>query len=237
MNYMEVKVMTNSQKKQTNSQKILKSLQENIGEISNEELSKAIGIDKSNIPRELRKLEKLGYTISRRYEQIGRGKCVWFQLTNNQEKQTNSQIQKPTKKVITSKIPESKLKAIPESSTLKSNSEIKNNNILTISQKREYLAPKFIKELGKELSLFGRTVPPDKKQEIINWVFINLPQLYEGLYNYLRIWKTRYHKYLIKSPESPVIPKYQKMQELLDYIKELQNLKKELETIKIKKGA
>lgn len=67
----------------------------------------------------------------------------------------------------------------------------------------------------------------DKKQEIVNWVFANLLHLYDGIYNYLRIWKTRYHKYLIKSPESPVIFKYQKMQELLDYIKELTNLKEE----------
>ena len=47
---MATKDMTSSQIKQTNSQKILKYLQENIGEISNEEISRETGIDSKRIP-------------------------------------------------------------------------------------------------------------------------------------------------------------------------------------------
>ena len=77
---MAAKDMTNSQLKLTNSQKILNYLQENIGEISNEEISRETGINKTNIPREIKKLEAQGHKISKRYEQIGRAKFVWQEL-------------------------------------------------------------------------------------------------------------------------------------------------------------
>ena len=89
--------MTNSQKKGlTNSQKILKYLQENSGEISNEELSRETGINKTNIPREIKKLEENGHIIIKRYERVGRAKFVWFQLTISQNNMTSSQEKKAT---------------------------------------------------------------------------------------------------------------------------------------------
>ena len=72
----------------------------------------------------------------------------------------------------------------------------------------------------------------DKKQEIVNWVFKNLQNLYDGVYNYQRIWKTRYKNYLLKMPDSPVIEKYQSMGDALEFIKEIKKLKKELENAK-----
>ena len=92
---------TNSLRKMTNSQKILEYLQQNPEEISNEVLSEKLGIDKTNIPRELKKLETQGYIISKRYEQIGRAKYVWFQLTTSQRKETNSQNKKRSLKTET----------------------------------------------------------------------------------------------------------------------------------------
>lgn len=83
--------LTINQKRMTNNQKVLKLLQENSNEISNEELSKGTGINKSNIPREIKKLEDQGYIISKRYEQVGRKKSVYFKLTSRQNKMTNNQ--------------------------------------------------------------------------------------------------------------------------------------------------
>jgi len=98
MNYTVIKIVMKNQKNQpnilrkmTNSQKILEYLQQNPKEISNKMLSEKIGIDKTNIPREIKKLEKQGYPISKRYEQSGRAKYVWFQLTTRQKNKTNSQ--------------------------------------------------------------------------------------------------------------------------------------------------
>ena len=91
---------------------------------------------------------------------------------------------------------------------------------------------KFIEEMGKELRLFGTTIPMDKKQEIVNWVFKNIQNLYDGVYNYKRIWKTRYNNYLEKSPDSPVIEKFQSMAAALEFIKKIKILKEELENAK-----
>jgi len=217
MNYLVIK-MTSSQIKQTNSQKILKYLQENKGEISNEEISRETRIDKTNIPREIRKLETQGHKITKRYEQIGRSKFVWFLLTNSQEKQTSSQKKK-------NKPPIKRREKVERSEPI-------NNNLLSISQKREYLNPRYIEEMGKELRLFGTTIPMDKKQEIVNWVFKNLQNLYDGVYNYQRIWKTRYKNYLVKMPDSPVIEKYQSMGAALKFIKKIKILKEDLENAK-----
>lgn len=215
---MAAKDMTSSQGKKTNSQKILKYLQDNIGEISNEEISRETRINKTNIPREIKKLEDQGHKISKRYEQIGRSKFVWFLLTSSQEKETNSQAKTPKKNI--SQSPKSKPKIELD------------NNALSISQKREHLNPKFIEEMGKELRLFGTTIPMDKKQEIVNWVFKNIQNLYDGVYNYQRIWKTRYKNYLEKSPDSPVIEKFQSMSAALEFIKKIKILKEELENAK-----
>jgi len=214
---MSAKDMTSSQIKQTNSQRILKYLQENNGEISNEEISRETRINKTNIPREIKKLESQGYKISKRYEQIGRSKFVWFLLTISQDKQTISQNK-------TKKRPVIKIKKIEGSEPI--------NKALSISQKREHLNPKFIEAMGQELRLFGTTIPIDKKQEIVNWVFKNVQHLYDGVYNYQRIWKTRYKNYLVNMPDSPVIEKYQSMSAALEFIKKIKILKEELENAK-----
>lgn len=83
---------------------------------------------------------------------------------------------------------------------------------------------------------FGKTISIDMKQELTNWIFKNIDYLYEGVYYYLRVWKKRNEKRLKTDPNSPVIPKYKKMEEILNKIKDLQQFKKNLEFIKNKKG-
>ena len=86
---------------------------------------------------------------------------------------------------------------------------------------------KTYKEIQLEFQENNKLIPLHKKLEIINWLLKDLDNLYEGVYNYLRIWKTRYHKRLMESPESPVIPKFESMKRSLDKIKEIKKLKEE----------
>lgn len=219
--------MTNSQpKKMTNSQRILKYFQKNMGEVSNEELSRETKIDKSNIPREVKKLEKKGYVITKRYERIGRAKYVWFNLTNSQPKKTNSQ---------------------PKNTTISQNKPKKISNIINkkdlipiysksapISKKSEETTINYTYGMVKEVKKFGKTIPLDKLQETTHWVLDKIDQLYKGVYYYLNAWQKRYKKRLKKTPNSPVIPEYEKMQKTLEEIKELKKLKEEIELAKVK---
>lgn len=82
---------------------------------------------------------------------------------------------------------------------------------------------------------FGKTISIDMKQELTNWIFKNIDHLYEGVYYYLRVWKKRNEKRLNTDPNSPVIPKYKKMEDILNKIKDLQQFKKKFEFIKNKK--
>lgn len=92
----------------------------------------------------------------------------------------------------------------------------------------------FVKQLGEEMRQFNRTISIDIKQELVNWLFKNIDQLYEGIYYYLNVWEKRYNKRLKGSPGSPVISKYEKMQEIFTKIKELIQFKQDLESIKKK---
>jgi biotin operon repressor len=194
---MAAKDMTNSQIKQTNSQKILKYLQENKGEISNEEISRETGINKTNIPREIKKLENEGHKISKRYEQIGRSKFVWFILTNSQIKQTSSQKEK-------NKLPVQKIKKTEKSETIKEN-----------RGHREVIS---IEQMGQEVELFGRTIPLDKVREIARETLLGHRVMMEGVKSWLGVWKKRYHEYIIDKPEHFLIDKYEKSQETLEFI-------------------
>jgi len=92
----------------------------------------------------------------------------------------------------------------------------------------------FAKLLGEEMRQFNRTIPIDMKQELVNWLFKNIDQLYEGIYYYLNAWEKRYNKRLKGSPGSPVIPKYEKMQKIFTKINELIQFKQNLESMKKK---
>ena len=200
--------MTNSQIKLTNSQKILNYLQENIGEVSNEEISRETGIDKTNIPREIRKLEAQGYKISKRYEQIGRSKFVWFVLTSSQEKETSSQTKK---------------KNIPP----KKKDKIENPKPKSITQLRETETVNLINGMKKEVESFGRTIPFSQKQTTTNEVFEHLKNLTKGIKYYLNAWESRYKRYLKEKPENPLIDEYEDMKETLTFLNQLKLTKKE----------
>ena len=214
---MAAKNMTSSQIKQTNSQKILKYLQENKGEISNEEISRETGIDKTNIPREIKKLETQGYKISKRYEQIGRSKFVWFLLTISQEKSTSSQKKKNKSPV--------KKKEKMEMSEPINNEQKKRGERFNID---------FTNGMSQDLSIYNQTIPISFKQEITHWVLNNLDLLYKGAYYYSKAWESRYKKRLKDEPDSPVITDFHEMQKVIDKIKELKKYKDKLDSTKKK---
>ncbi len=110
----------------------------------------------------------------------------------------------------------------------------KNNDQKTLTQSRIHMNMNFVKLLGEEMKQFNRTIPLDMKQELVNWLFKNIDQLYEGIYYYLNAWEKRYKKRLKSSPDSPVIPKYETMQKVFTKINELIQFKKNLENMKIK---
>ncbi len=199
--------MTSSQIKQTNRQKILKYLQENKGEISNEEISRETGIDKTNIPREIKKLENEGHKISKRYEQIGRSKFVWFLLTSSQTKQMSSQKKK-------TKLPVQKIKKAEKSETIKENRD-----------HREVIS---VEQMGQEVTLFGRTIPLDKVREIARETLLGHRVMMEGVKSWLGVWKKRYHEYLEDKPEHFLIDKYEKAQETLNFLYKVEKLFKEI---------
>ncbi len=204
---MAAKDMTSSQIKQTNRQKILKYLQENKGEISNEEISRETGIDKTNIPREIKKLENEGHKISKRYEQIGRSKFVWFLLTSSQTKQMSSQKKK-------TKLPVQKIKKAEKSETIKENRD-----------HREVIS---VEQMGQEVTLFGRTIPLDKVREIARETLLGHRVMMEGVKSWLGVWKKRYHEYLEDKPEHFLIDKYEKAQETLNFLYKVEKLFKEI---------
>jgi len=213
---MAAKDMTSSQIKQTNSQKILEYLQENKGEISNEEISRETGINKTNIPREIKKLEGQGHNISKRYEQIGRSKFVWFLLTSSQIKQTNSQNKK--------KLP------IKKREKVESPKPINNDQ----NKRGERFNIDFTNGMSQDLSIYNQTIPISFKQEITHWVLNNLDLLYKGAYYYSKAWESRYKKRLKDEPDSPVITDFHEMQKVIDKIKELKKYKDKLEIAKKK---
>ena len=212
--------------RKSNKEKIMDYFKNNPKRISTTELATETEIGFSNISHYLKQLE-VEDKIKRETVQEGKKRFVYVTPTirNNNSKVTIPDLKdiQPKNDVIITTLKE-------KQTTTRNN--ITNNNALSISQKREYLNPKFIKEMGKELRLFGTTIPMDKKQEIVNWVFKNIQNLYDGVYNYQRIWKTRYKNYLVKMPDSPVIEKYQSMGNVLEFIKKIKILKEELENAK-----
>ena len=105
---------------------------------------------------------------------------------------------------------------------------------IPISQNNISTNINFVKYLSEEMKQFNRTIPLDMKQELVNWLFKNIDQLYEGIYYYLNAWEKRYNKRLKGSPGSPVIPKYESMQKTFTKINELIQFKKNLEKMKKK---
>lgn len=208
--YLESEVMTKRQGKKTNSQKILEYLQENLGEVSNEELAKEIEINKSNIPREIKKLESQGYNISKRYEQIGRSKYVWFRLTNTQEKQTNSQMKNSKKNVLT-----------PKKSTPKVQAK-------TIKENRNPQNVVFLEQMSQEVKIFGRTIPINKVREIARKTLEYSRNMIKGIKYYQNAWESRYKRYLEEKPNNFLIDEFESMQKTLDFLKEMNELNEKL---------
>lgn len=212
--------MTNRQGSKTNSQKILEYLQKNQGEVSNEELSRELEIDKSNIPREIKKLEVRGYKVYKRYEQIGRSKYVWFKLTNSQEKETNSQKKSTKKNEIT-----------PKKFDQISNSNPKNQP-KTIEENRLSQKVTFIEQMRKEVIIYGRTIPLDKIREIARKTLENSRNMIKGIKTYQNAWENRYKDYKIRKTNNFLIDEFESMLKTLDFLKEMKELNEKLKNRK-----
>ena len=212
--------------RKSNKEKIMDYFKDNPKRISTTELATETEIGFSNISRYLKQLE-VEAKIKRETVQEGKKRFVYVKPTtrNNNSKAKIPDLKdvKPNNDVVITTHKE-------KQTTTRNNTS--NNNALSISQKREHINPKFIEAMGQELRLFGTTIPIDKKQEIVNWVFKNVQHLYDGVYNYQRIWKTRYKNYLVNMPDSPVIEKFQSMSAALEFIKKIKILKEELENAK-----
>lgn len=215
--------------RKTNKEKILDYLKENPIQITTTDLAENTGIDIKNISRYLKQLES-EKMVSRKTIQDGKIRVVYITLTSHKKNTTTRNHEgiakiKPKPKILTKKPlkDEEKLANILSDPTLKP------------YQIQELI--KIYKEIHLEFQANNKLIPLHKKLEIINWLLKDLDNLYEGVYNYLRIWKTRYHKRLIESPESPVIPKFESMKQSLNKIKEIKKLKEEYSLIQnSKKG-
>lgn len=158
------------------------------------------------------------------------------QKKSSKTKQNPTKIQKPKEKLQSKLTKKDDQRPKDNDQMTKINPQIENdtqieefdvekvfNQKLTPNQIQELI--KIYHEIHKEFQSNNKLIPLHKKMELINWLLKDLDNLYDGVYNYLRIWKTRYYKRLEKSPDSPVIPKFESMQSTLEKIKEIKALK------------
>lgn len=204
-----------------NDEKIMEYLTDNPNSITTTDLAEKTGIDIKNISRYLKDLETRNL-IKRNTIQDGKIRLVYISPTGRKEITT-------TRKRIIPKTHNQRIKNVEDTITI---SPPESNNILT-PKKTEKLI-NIYNELHKEFQVNKKLIPLEKKLEIINWVLEDIDNLYDGVYNYLRIWRTRYHKYLEKEPHSPVIFKFEAMERTLEKIKNLKELKGGLENAKSK---
>ena len=155
-------------------------------------------------------------------------------MTKDDQKKEQKKPIKPTEpRVKSKKLEETRIK--PQNELTKNvDQRPKNNDQKPQSQNSINTNINFVKQLEEEMRQFNRTISIDIKQELVNWLFKNIDQLYEGIYYYLNAWEKRYKKRLKGSPGSPVIPKYEKMQEIFTKINELIQFKQDLESMKKK---
>lgn len=90
---------------------------------------------------------------------------------------------------------------------------------------REKELNNYINGMFNEVQSYGRVIPIDTKQSIVNNVFDNLLNLTKGIKYYLNAWESRYQRYLKDKPENPLIDDYRDMQKTLEFLSKLKKLK------------
>ncbi|KKK42832.1 MAG: hypothetical protein Lokiarch_31980 [Candidatus Lokiarchaeum sp. GC14_75] len=101
---------------------------------------------------------------------------------------------------------------------------------LLVSRNHELV--NYINGMFNEVQSYGRVIPIDTKQSIVNGVLDNLLNLMKGLKYYLNAWESRYNRYLEEKPENPLIDDYRDMQNTLDFLLKLKKLKELIQKFK-----
>ena len=150
-------------------------------------------------------------------------------LTKNDQKKDQKKTIKPSQKPIKDQKP----RIQSQSNITKINDQRPN----TIDQKnsqqivrasinpREKELNNYINGMFNEVQSYGRVIPIDTKQSIVNNVFDNILNLTKGIKYYLNAWESRYQKYLKDKPENPLIDDYRDMQKTLEFLSKLKKLK------------
>ncbi len=90
----------------------------------------------------------------------------------------------------------------------------------------------YINGMFNEVQSYGRVIPIDTKQSIVNGVLDNLLNLTKGIKYYLNAWESRYNRYLEEKPNNPLIDDYRDMQHTLDFLLKLKKLKELIQKFK-----
>lgn len=90
----------------------------------------------------------------------------------------------------------------------------------------------YINGMFNEIQSYGRVIPIDTKQSIVNGVLDNLLNLTKGIKYYLNAWESRYNRYMEEKPENPLIDDYKDMQNTLDFLLKLKKLKELIQKFK-----
>jgi len=90
----------------------------------------------------------------------------------------------------------------------------------------------YINGMFNEIQSYGRVIPIDTKQSIVNGVLDNLLNLTKGIKYYLNAWESRYNRYLEEKPENPLIDDYRDMQNTLNFLLKLKKLKELIQKFK-----
>lgn len=133
--------------------------------------------------------------------------------------------------VIKRKVPKPKTKAKkpkPKDIDQKNPTQI----VLESISPREKELTNYINGMFNEVRSYGRVIPIDTKQSIVNGVLDNILNLMKGVKYYLNAWESRYTRYLVEKPENPLIDDYRDMQKSLDFLLKLKKLKEMIEKCK-----
>ena len=193
----------------TNKQKIYNYLLEQNKALTTTGISKKTGIDIKNISRYLKALESEG-SIIRNTIQEGKRRLVYVKIKNDQSKE----IITSRKNLTTSRIDQSNLSSQEGNANLKESTleTTKEDNSIHGSgdniQKLQEISKKsnsreeglinYLNGMRQEIADFGRVIPLDEKQRIVNWVLQNKPDLIDSLSTSLSAYRKEKYPKIIR---------------------------------------
>ena len=212
--------------RKTNNERIIDYLNENSSRITTTDLAKKSGIDIKNISRYLKQLESENKII-REISQEGKIRVVYISLmTRKENTTTRNHAKKSSPKSTAIQIKKAKKNKEPQIPQEKFNDQKNSQQIVRVSiNPREKELNNYISGMFNEVQSYGRVIPIDTKQSIVNNVFDNILNLTKGIKYYLNAWENRYQRYLKDKPENPLIDDYRDMQKTLEFLSKLKKLK------------